>query len=566
MDSLYCDDVIVGGGSAGCVLAHRLSGDPTRRVLLIEAGRDYPPGTEPAEILDSYPMPLFFGDHYIWPGLEAQASRARDGRAVSRPYEQGRVIGGGSSINVQSANRGLPRDYDEWRDLGARGWGWNDVLPYFRKLETDLDFGGEQHGSDGPIPIRRILQPDWPSFGQAVAEAFATASLPFRADQNADFADGIFPPAFSNRNDRRVSAAMAYLDAATRRRANLAIWSDSRVHALVMDGPRAAAVRGTRGGVPFVVKAQRVVVTAGAIHSPAVLMRSGIGPAALLQRLGVAVAVERRGVGGNLRDHPSLTFCQYLPRRLRLPMRHRRANFVAVRYSSGLAGCEPSDMYITASARAGWHALGARLGLYFLWCNRPYSSGRINLVSSDPNTYPAVDLNLLDDPRDLARLVDAVRWLAGIVVHPKLNSAAADFFPASFSPLIKRLSHFGHWNGLVTAVLGLFLDTPAALRHALVQALLLGGIDFRAILLDDGKLEAFVRRNVFGVWHPAGTCRLGDPQDPDMVVDAEGKVIGTTNVYVADASVMPRLPSANTNIPTLMIAEKISAALATGRP
>ena len=163
MDSLYCDDVIVGGGSAGCVLANRLSGDPTRCVLLIEAGRDYPPGTEPAEILDSYPMPLFFGDRYIWPGLEAQASRARDGRAVSRPYEQGRVIGGGSSINVQSANRGLPRDYDEWRDLGARGWGWNDVLPYFRKLETDLDFGGEQHGSDGPIPIRRILyQPAYP--------------------------------------------------------------------------------------------------------------------------------------------------------------------------------------------------------------------------------------------------------------------------------------------------------------------------------------------------------------------------------------------------------------------
>lgn len=566
MDSPQFDDVIVGGGSAGCVLAHRLSADPGRRVLLIEAGQDYPSGAEPAEILDSYPMPLFFGDRYIWPGLSARALRTADGQAVLRPYEQGRVIGGGSSINVQSANRGLPRDYDEWRDLGARGWGWDDVLPYFRKLETDLDFGGGLHGRDGPIPIRHVLQPDWPPFGHAVGKAFATTRLPFRTDQNGEFEDGIFPPAFSNRDDRRVSAATAYLDAATRRRANLAIWSEARVHALVMNGPRACAVRGGRDGAPFTVKAQRVIVTAGAIQSPAILMRSGIGPAALLRRLGIAVAVERRGVGANLRDHPALTFCQYLPRRLRLPMRQRRASFVALRYSSGLAGCEPSDMYVTASARAGWHALGARLGLYFLWCNRPYSSGRVALASPDPNTYPAVDLNLLDDPRDLARLMDAVRRLARMVVHPALNPAAEDFFPASFSPRIKRLSRFGDWNALVAAVLGACLDVPAALRHAMIRRLLLGGADFRDILADDRKLEGFIRRSAFGVWHPTGTCRLGDPRDPDTVVDAAGKVIGTENVHVADASLMPRLPTANTNIPTIMIAEKISAALTGDRP
>jgi 5-(hydroxymethyl)furfural/furfural oxidase len=185
------DDVIVGGGSAGCVLANRLSADAGRRVLLVEAGRDLPPGTEPAEILDSYPMPLFFGDRYIWPSLTASAGRGKDGLAISRAYEQGRVIGGGSSINVQAANRGLPRDYDEWRDLGAEGWGWDDVLPYFRKLETDLDFAGDLHGNDGPVPIRRIAREHWPPFGAAVGAAFAASCLPFRRDQNGEFEDGI---------------------------------------------------------------------------------------------------------------------------------------------------------------------------------------------------------------------------------------------------------------------------------------------------------------------------------------------------------------------------------------
>ena len=189
MDELHYDDVIVGGGSAGCVLANRLSADGQRRVLVIEAGMDTPPEATPPEILDSYPMTLFFGDTYIWPGLSAAAGRNAEGRPVVRGYEQGRVMGGGSSINVQSANRGLPRDYDEWRDLGARGWGWADVLPYFLKLETDLDFDGPLHGRSGPIPIRRIAREAMPQFGKAVGEALSATGLPFRKDQNAEFED-----------------------------------------------------------------------------------------------------------------------------------------------------------------------------------------------------------------------------------------------------------------------------------------------------------------------------------------------------------------------------------------
>jgi 5-(hydroxymethyl)furfural/furfural oxidase len=561
VSELAFDDVIVGGGSAGCVVANRLSANGARRVLLIEAGGDTPPGAEPAEVLDSYPMPLFHGDRYIWPGLTATAGRVGNAPAISRAYEQGRVMGGGSSINVQSANRGLPRDYDEWRDLGAEGWGWDDVLPYFRKLETDLDFDGPLHGSDGPIPIRRIAQPDWPPFGAAVGAAFAAAGLPFRRDQNGEFEDGIFPPAFSNRGDRRVSSASAYLNEAARRRSNLTIWAGVHAEGLVMNGSRAEGVHALRDGERVFVRARRVIVTAGAIQSPAMLLRAGVGPPAALRALGIEVAIARPGVGGNLRDHPALTFCQFLPPALRLPLSRRRASFVALRYSSGFAGCDRSDMYVTAAARAGWHRLGARLGLYFLWCNRPYSAGRVSLVSPDPGRYPSVELNLLDDPRDLERMTAAVRMLARLVINPVLNAAADDFFPASFSPRIKRLSTFNRTNGIAASILGTLLDVPASLRHFVIKRFLLNGIAFKDVLADEHALVDFIRRSVFGVWHPTGTCRMGDPVDPDAVVDPGGKVIGSENLHVADASVMPRLPTANTNLPTIMIAEKISDTL-----
>src|SRR6516165_191260 len=358
-----------------------------------------------------------------------------------------------------------------------------------------------------------------------------------------------------------IVASRAPPPISTRRRGNLTIMAGTHVEGIVMDGRRAEGVRVVRDGDSLLVRARRVIVTAGAVQSPAMLLRAGIGPPAELRALGIDVAIVRGGVGSNLRDHPALTFCQFLPPPLRLPLSRRRASFVALRYSSGCEGCDRSDMYVTAAARAGWHRLGTRLGLYFLWCNRPYSAGRVFLVSPEPGRYPSVELNLLDDPRDLRRMMDAVRLLASLVINPVLNEAADDFFPASFSPRIKRLSAFNRRNGAAAAVMGAMLDLPAKLRHVVIRRLLLNGVAFADVIRDEHALADFVRRSVFGVWHPTGTCRMGDPSDPNAVVDPRGQVIGSENLYVADASVMPRLPTANTNIPTIMIAEKISAGL-----
>lgn len=557
------DYLIVGGGSAGCVLASRLSADPGVRVALIEAGADTPPGAVPEEILDSYPMPLFCGERYIWPALRARATAA----SPLKVYEQGRVMGGGSSINVQAANRGLPRDYDAWAEGGAAGWSWNEVLPYFRKLERDLDFGASPlHGNSGPVPIRRIGPADWPRFCHVFADSLKRTGLDYLADQNGEFGDGLFPAAFSNIDDRRVSTAVGYLDAATRARPNLTILAGMRVERLLIEGGAARGVNvidaaGTR--VRF--DAGEVIVSAGALQSPALLQHAGIGDAALLTALGIRVVADLPGVGRNLQDHPALTFCHFLDPEFRMPLSRRRASMTAARFSSNADGCEASDMYLSSATRAAWHALGNRLGLFFLWCNRPYSRGQVRIASRDPGLPPEVELNLLSDERDLQRMAIGVRRLAEVVRNSELHRHAGDFFPAAFSQRVKALSRHTPANALLTRVLGAALDVPAPLRRWIIERFVTGGQRMSALLADETALHDFIRKSVFGVWHASGTCRMGPASERDAVTDSTGQVHGVPGLRVVDASLMPRLPSANTNIPTIMMAEKISDAILAAR-
>src|ERR1700755_3567550 len=247
------DYIIVGGGSVGSVMANRLSARSSNKVLLCEAGQDTPRGKVPPEILDSYPGPAYFDPRFHWTELKVHTevvshNRPEEDRPPLRKYEQARVLGGGSSINGQLANRGAPSDYDEWDARGASGWAWKDVLPFFKKVEHDLDFDGAYHGKDGRIPVRRIPREHWTGHTAAVAKACDLAGMPYLPDQNGEFADGYFPVTHSNASEQRVSAAMGYLDRETRKRPNLTISTHTQVKELLFEGTRCVGVKAVVDG------------------------------------------------------------------------------------------------------------------------------------------------------------------------------------------------------------------------------------------------------------------------------------------------------------------------------
>lgn len=562
------DLLILGGGSAGCVLAARLSEDASRDVILVEAGRDVSAGDIAADLLARYPGRAYLDTSNIWSRLTALMGCATGNASHSRRrYEQARLLGGGSAINALMANRGAPDDYDEWAALGAQGWAWQDCLPWFRAIEADRDFTGPLHGSGGPIKVRRIRDGQISPFVDRVMKTLDARGHPIRADQNGPWEDGTYRGAVAVDDEgARQPTSLAYLTAEVRRRPNLRILTGHLATNLLFEGARAVGARiEPPGGGLLDIFAREVVVAAGAIHSPALLLRSGIGPAGDLAALGLPVVCASAGVGRNLMEHPSIAVASWIPPavRERNPGEHHEQ--AIWRYSSGHAGAPAGDMHAAVLSRSGWHAMGLRTGSLFFWVNKSYSRGVLRLAGTDTAAAPEVDFRLLSDERDLVRLAGALRMGAQILLDPGMDGFRDVVFPASYTPRVAQIAAPGAWNALQRGALAGLLDLAGPLRAALVHAVVTQGITLRDLLADDSALTAFVRANVGGTWHPSGTCRMGRTEDPLAVTSPTGTVHGVEGLRVADASLMPSIPRANTNMPTVMIAERIAAFIREGR-
>jgi len=565
------DYIIVGGGSAGCVLANRLTARGTNKVLVCEAGEDTEPGKVPSEILDSYPGTAYLNDRFIWSSLkvttEVISHNDRDApKPPLRKYEQARILGGGSSINGQMANRGAPTDYNEWEERGAAGWNWDSVLPYFKKLETDLDFDDEWHGQDGPIPVRRVPEAHWSGHSKAVVEAFKRANYKSLPDQNGFFEDGFFPVTISNADEERRSAAMGYLNADIRKRENLTIFTRTSVTELLFEGLRCVGVKALVNGKPEEFRAREIILSSGAIHSPAHLMRAGIGPANHLSDLGIPVRHAAYGVGQRLMDHPSIAIASFLKPHARLTnIDTRRHMNVAMRYTSNIGNAPPGDMFVIGTSKNSWHKVGEQIGAFLVFVNKTFSeTGEVKLQSANWSDEPSVDFNLLSDRRDLERIADAIRRLAPLYNDPAMKGVTSNPFPAAYSDKVRQVGAINTKNKVLTGIMAGLLDGPEFLRNYLLKNFIMEDFTLEGVCNDEDEAEAFIRKAAVGVWHASCTCRMGAEDDTMAVTNNAGLVHGVAGLRVVDASLFPVVPCANTNFPTIMTAEKISDAILAG--
>ncbi|QIS18875.1 GMC family oxidoreductase [Nocardia terpenica] len=501
------DDLVIGAGAAGVPLAVRLSEDPGRRVGLVDAGPYYPTVPDmPDDLLTANIMSMSQHDWQF-------SAHAAAGRAIRFP--RGRVVGGSSAVGGTVALRGIPADFDEWAEGGNPEWSWEKILPYYRMLEDDLDFGGEFHGKGGPIPIRRFPIGEMSPVQRHFLQACQDYGFPWVDDQNHPDATGVGAMP-SNRRDptTRVSTSMGYLPAA-RGRENLTIIPTALVGRVCIRDGRAYGVELVDGPSARELTARRIILATGTIGTPTVLLRSGIGPADDLRELGMPVESDLPGVGAGLNDHPR-TGVFMTPK----PGAENFGEPVGQTVCRATAkdSDEPNDMHYymvngfdltqqfpDLRSIAG----GDRIFGVMVVDQRPRARGRVTLASTDPRQSPRIDLNYLSDEHDYRTFADGLRTAWELANAPAIRALGEKFVLIDESTL----------------------ESEEALRE-------------------------YSRQTVDSTYHPVGTAKMGPSTDPAAVVDQYGAVHGVEGLHVADASIMPSHVRANTNLTSIMIGER----------
>jgi 5-(hydroxymethyl)furfural/furfural oxidase len=334
------------------------------------------------------------------------------------------------------------------------------------------------------------------------------------------------------------------------------------VKSLLFEGTTCVGVTAMIAGKEQEFRAKDVILSSGAIHTPAHLMRAGIGPVGHLSEMGIPVVSALPGVGQRLMDHPSIALSSFLRRSARMNHHTRRHIHLALRYSSGLPGVPMGDMFTVVVAKSAWHAVGEQIGSLLTFINKTYSeTGQVKLASRDYRSEPIVEFNLLSDKRDLDRLMSGFKLMAALQMTDAVREVTDVPFPATYSDKVRAVGVVNTKNKILTSLVAQLLEGPSALRRFMIEKFVIEGFTFEQVMNDDEALEAFVRKAAIGVWHASCTCRMGRPDDPMSVVDNQGRVKGVQGLRVVDASIFPVVPCANTNFPTLMSAEKISAAM-----